>query len=137
MILLIDNYDSFVYNLARYFGELGCDTHVARNDVVSVADVFALQPDAVVLSPGPCTPDEAGICIELVRQLDARVPVLGVCLGHQAIAAACGGHTLTRTEHFSQMLAREPASIRPNCPARSWVFWLRPVESQNTVWPLF
>jgi anthranilate synthase/aminodeoxychorismate synthase-like glutamine amidotransferase len=94
MILLIDNYDSFVYNLARYFGELDCDTHVVRNDAVSVADVAALRPDAVVLSPGPCTPYEAGICIELVRKLDAAVPLLGVCLGHQAIAAALGGRVV-------------------------------------------
>ena len=89
-VLVIDSYDSFVYNLARYFGELGCETDVVRNDAFSVADVAALQPDAVVLSPGPCTPDEAGICVELVRQLDARVPVLGVCLGHQSIGQALG-----------------------------------------------
>jgi len=94
MILLIDNYDSFVYNLARYFGELGCETHVVRNDAFSVEDVAGLRPDAVVLSPGPCTPHEAGICIELVRRLDETMPLLGVCLGHQAIAAAFGGRVV-------------------------------------------
>lgn len=93
-ILLIDNYDSFVYNLARYFEELGCATQVVRNDAVTVPAIRALAPAAVVLSPGPCTPREAGVCIDVVRQLGAQVPMLGVCLGHQAIAAALGGDVL-------------------------------------------
>jgi len=90
MILLIDNYDSFVHNLARYLVELGCEVDVVRNDAVTVADVEALEVEAIVLSPGPCTPEEAGISVELVRRLGERLPILGVCLGHQAIAAAWG-----------------------------------------------
>ncbi|MEX2287909.1 MAG: aminodeoxychorismate/anthranilate synthase component II [Planctomycetaceae bacterium] len=90
MILLIDNYDSFVYNLARYLEEMGCRTRVVRNDRVSVADVRALSPQAIVISPGPCTPQEAGISVALVRELGGEFPILGVCLGHQAIGAAFG-----------------------------------------------
>ena len=90
MILLIDNYDSFVYNLSRYFRELGQQTFVVRNDDLSIAEVRSLRPDAVVLSPGPCTPSEAGVCVEVVRQLSGEVAILGVCLGHQAIGAAFG-----------------------------------------------
>lgn len=90
MILLIDNYDSFVYNLARYLQRLGADTQVVRNDALTVADIKQLQPQAIVVSPGPCTPNEAGISLELIEQL-TEIPMLGVCLGHQAIAAACGG----------------------------------------------
>ena len=91
MILLIDNYDSFVFNLARYLERLGHETHVARNDAIDVAGVRRLAPEAVVLSPGPCTPNEAGCCLEIVRRLWRDYPMLGVCLGHQAIAAAFGG----------------------------------------------
>ena len=91
MILLIDNYDSFVYNLARYLTEMGQETCVLRNDRVSVAEVLAMEPEAIVLSPGPCTPKEAGISVDLVRSLPAVWPLLGVCLGHQAIASSFGG----------------------------------------------
>ncbi|MBA3314362.1 MAG: aminodeoxychorismate/anthranilate synthase component II [Planctomycetota bacterium] len=91
MILLIDNYDSFVHNLARYFRELGRETIVLRNDAISVADISADAYEAVVLSPGPCTPDEAGVCVPLLQSLPADLPVLGVCLGQQAIATAFGG----------------------------------------------
>ncbi len=90
MILLIDNYDSFVYNLARYFIRLGHTTQVVRNDQIDVDSAHRLEPGAIVLSPGPCRPEQAGCCIELVRQLGAKVPILGVCLGHQAIAVAYG-----------------------------------------------
>ena len=91
MLLLIDNYDSFVYNLARYLVELGCETKVVRNDAMNIATLRLLKPKAIVISPGPCTPNEAGLSIELIRQLSDSIPIRGVCLGHQAIAAAFGG----------------------------------------------
>jgi anthranilate synthase/aminodeoxychorismate synthase-like glutamine amidotransferase len=94
MILLIDNYDSFVHNLARYFRRLGQTTQVVRNDQITAAQALALKPEAIVLSPGPCTPAEAGCSLALVRQAAGRVPLLGVCLGHQAIAAAFGGRVV-------------------------------------------
>ena len=89
MILLIDNFDSFVYNLARYLEELGHDCEVVRNDAITPGEIRERSPDALVLSPGPCAPEGAGVCIEAVRQLGSEIPILGVCLGHQAIAAAC------------------------------------------------
>jgi anthranilate synthase/aminodeoxychorismate synthase-like glutamine amidotransferase len=98
MILLIDNYDSFVYNLARYLAELGCATAVLRNDAATVAEVGLMAPEAIVISPGPCTPNEAGISLELIRQLGPRIPILGVCLGHQALAAAVGGNVIRAPE---------------------------------------
>src|ERR1700730_33251 len=98
MILLVDNYDSFVYNLARYLAELGCATEVVRNDAVTVADVARMAPEAIVISPGPCTPNEAGISTELIRELGPRIPILGVCLGQQALAAALGGNVIRAPE---------------------------------------
>ncbi len=91
MLLMIDNYDSFTYNLVHYFAELGQEVKVVRNDAMSVAEVGALKPDYIVLSPGPCTPNEAGICLPVLEQLAAKVPVFGVCLGHQSIGQAFGG----------------------------------------------
>ncbi len=91
MLLLIDNYDSFTYNLFHYLGELGAEVVVKRNDELSAKDALTMGADAVVLSPGPCTPREAGICIDLIRQANGNVPILGVCLGHQAIGEAYGG----------------------------------------------
>ena len=91
MILLIDNYDSFVHNLARYVRELGGDAVVCRNDALAVSDIRALAPTHIILSPGPCSPAEAGISVEIVRQLGPTTPILGVCLGHQCIGAAYGG----------------------------------------------
>jgi anthranilate synthase/aminodeoxychorismate synthase-like glutamine amidotransferase len=91
MILLIDNYDSFVYNLARYVREMGCPTRVLRNDALSLDEVRELAPRAIVVSPGPCTPAQAGISVELVRAFADQIPILGVCLGHQAIGEALGG----------------------------------------------
>jgi len=91
MLLLIDNYDSFTYNLVQYLGELGADVHVYRNDAVTLDQVAAWEPERIVISPGPCTPNEAGISVELVRRFAGKVPILGVCLGHQAIGQAFGG----------------------------------------------
>jgi len=91
MLLMIDNYDSFTFNLVQYFGELGAEVKVVRNDELGVAELEALAPSHVVLSPGPCTPNEAGITLEAIGRLAGRVPILGVCLGHQAIGQAFGG----------------------------------------------
>jgi len=90
MLLLIDNYDSFTYNLMQYLGELGAEVYVVRNDALSVAEALALRPEYIVISPGPCTPNEAGISVALIRAAAGQVPVLGVCLGHQAIGQAFG-----------------------------------------------
>jgi anthranilate synthase component 2 len=94
MLLMIDNYDSFTYNLVQYFGELGEDVRVVRNDEIDLAGIEALRPDRLVLSPGPCSPAEAGICVEAIRHFQGRLPILGVCLGHQAIGAALGGRII-------------------------------------------
>lgn len=94
MILLIDNYDSFTYNLAQYLGELGAELDIRRNDQVTVDEVERLAPQAIVISPGPCTPDKAGISLETVSRLGARIPILGVCLGHQSIGQAFGGRVV-------------------------------------------
>jgi anthranilate synthase/aminodeoxychorismate synthase-like glutamine amidotransferase len=91
VILLLDNYDSFTYNLAQYLGELGCEVEVHRNDKISVEDIARKKPERIVISPGPCTPQDAGISVELIEQLAGKFPILGVCLGHQAIGAAFGG----------------------------------------------
>ncbi|MBI3838770.1 MAG: aminodeoxychorismate/anthranilate synthase component II [Planctomycetia bacterium] len=98
MILLIDNYDSFVFNLARYFERLGHPTRVVRNDAIEVAEIESLAPAAVVLSPGPCTPNEAGVSLSIVRRLATRLPILGICLGHQTIGAAFGGRVVRGSE---------------------------------------
>jgi anthranilate synthase component 2 len=97
MIVLIDNYDSFTFNLFHYLGGLGAEVVVYRNDKISVADVMAAEPGAIVLSPGPCTPNEAGICLDLVAKASASIPILGVCLGHQAIGQAFGGKVVRAT----------------------------------------
>ena len=94
MVFVLDNYDSFTYNLVQYLGELGAQVEVRRNDEVTVGEIEAMHPERIVLSPGPCTPQEAGISIELIRHFAGKVPVLGVCLGHQAIGAAFGGQVV-------------------------------------------
>jgi anthranilate synthase/aminodeoxychorismate synthase-like glutamine amidotransferase len=91
MLLILDNYDSFTYNLVQYFGELGAEMRVFRNDALTVDDVSALKPERICISPGPCTPNEAGISLELIRELGATTPILGVCLGHQSIGQVYGG----------------------------------------------
>nr|WP_070959682.1 aminodeoxychorismate/anthranilate synthase component II [Hyphomonas sp. Mor2] len=97
-ILVVDNYDSFTWNLVHYLEEIGARTQVVRNDELSSEDALALKPDGIVLSPGPCTPNEAGICVELVQKAPANLPILGVCLGHQSIGAAEGGAIITAQE---------------------------------------
>src|SRR5258706_12780521 len=94
MLLMIDNYDSFTYNLVQYFGELGEDVEVYRNDALGVADVARLNPGRIVISPGPCTPNEAGISVPLIKEFAGRIPILGVCLGHQSIGQAFGGRII-------------------------------------------
>lgn len=94
MILVVDNYDSFTYNLVHYLAELGARTHVVRNDDLTVEEAWALQPEAVLLSPGPCAPDQAGICLSLIETAAETMPILGVCLGHQSIGQAFGGEVV-------------------------------------------
>lgn len=93
-LVMIDNYDSFTYNLVQYFAELGADVHVVRNDQVSVDEVVAMQPDRLVISPGPCTPTQAGISVELIKRMAGQLPILGVCLGHQSIGEVFGGNVV-------------------------------------------
>jgi anthranilate synthase component 2 len=106
LLLLIDNYDSFTYNLFHYLGELGADVHVKRNDEISVAEALGMKADAIVLSPGPCTPNEAGICLDLIREAKGRVPILGVCLGHQSIGQVYGGKIVRANEPMHGKLSR-------------------------------
>lgn len=91
MLLMIDNYDSFTYNLVQYLGELGADVHVYRNDRITLDEIERLRPERIVISPGPCTPNEAGVSVETIRKFAGKVPILGVCLGHQSIGQAFGG----------------------------------------------
>jgi anthranilate synthase component II len=98
MLLMIDNYDSFTYNLVQYFGELGEDVHVIRNDAATLDELRALSPRAIVVSPGPCTPNEAGVSLDVIGKLGGDVPILGVCLGHQAIGQAFGGKVVRARE---------------------------------------
>jgi para-aminobenzoate synthetase component 2 len=100
VILLLDNYDSFTYNLAQYLGELGCTLEVHRNDRISVDEIARRKPERIVISPGPCTPQEAGISVELIQKLAGKYPILGVCLGHQAIGAAFGGKIVRAPKLF-------------------------------------
>lgn len=114
MILLVDNYDSFSYNLFQLIGSLDPDIKVIRNDEMSIAEIKEMAPRAIILSPGPGRPEEAGICIQIVKELGGEIPVLGVCLGHQAICSACGGTVSYAKElmHGKQSLAR----LDENCP---------------------
>lgn len=108
MVLLLDNYDSFVYNLYQFLAELGSEVEVYRNDKLTTAEIEKMNPEHIVLSPGPCTPNEAGICLEVVRKFAGRVPILGVCLGHQAIGQAFGGRVIRtgRPVHGKTSLVR-------------------------------
>ena len=98
MLLMIDNYDSFTYNLVQYFGELGADVQVHRNDKITIAEIAALNPDKIVISPGPCTPNEAGISLDVIQHFAGKKPMLGVCLGHQSIGQAFGGEIVHANE---------------------------------------
>jgi anthranilate synthase component 2 len=106
VILLIDNYDSFTYNLFHYLGELGAEVKVVRNDEITADQALALKPDGIVLSPGPCTPNEAGICLDVIKQAGGRMPILGVCLGHQAIGQVYGGAIVRAPEPMHGKLSR-------------------------------
>jgi anthranilate synthase component 2 len=105
-LLLIDNYDSFTYNLFHYLGELGADVKVVRNDELSAAEALGLKPDGIVLSPGPCTPNEAGICLDVIKLADGTMPILGVCLGHQAIGQVYGGSIVRAPEPMHGKVSR-------------------------------
>ena len=98
MLILIDNYDSFTYNLVHYLGELGAESVVIRNDKISAEEVIAKKPQAIVLSPGPCTPNEAGVCLDLIKKAGPKIPLLGVCLGHQSIGQSYGGKVIRAPE---------------------------------------
>ncbi len=108
MLLMIDNYDSFTYNLVQYFGELGEDVAVHRNDEITLADIARLKPARIVVSPGPCTPNEAGVSVPLIREFAGKIPILGVCLGHQSIGQAFGG----RIVHARQLMHGKTSLIR-------------------------
>jgi len=109
-LVMIDNYDSFTYNLVQYFAELGADVHVVRNDQVSIDDVVAMQADKLVISPGPCTPTQAGISVELIKQMAGVVPILGVCLGHQSIGEVFGGKVV----HAKQIMHGKTSDMYHN-----------------------
>ena len=110
MLLMLDNYDSFTYNLVQYFGELGQDVHTPRNDQITLEDIEALQPDRICVSPGPCTPAEAGVSVEVIQHFSGKLPILGVCLGHQAIGAAFGGDIV----HAKQLMHGKTSPVHHN-----------------------
>lgn len=120
MLLVIDNYDSFTYNLVQYFGELGSEMKVIRNDELSVAEIKELAPERIVISPGPCTPNEAGVSLDIVREFAGKLPILGVCLGHQSIAQAFGGDVV-RAERLmhgkTSMIHHEGKSVFAGLPS--------------------
>jgi len=121
MLLMIDNYDSFTFNLVQYFGELGADVRVVRNDEIDVEGIGALAPDQIVLSPGPCSPAQAGVCVPAIEAVAGRVPILGVCLGHQAIGAALGGKVVrarTLMHGKTSVVANDGRGVYAGLPER-------------------
>jgi anthranilate synthase component II len=121
MLLMIDNYDSFTYNLVQYFGELGQEVRVFRNDEITVQGITQLQPDLLVLSPGPCSPAEAGICVEAIQHFTGKLPILGVCLGHQAMGAALGGKVVRAQVQMhgkASVISNDGKGVYEGLPAR-------------------
>ena len=121
MLLMIDNYDSFTFNLVQYFGELGEEVRVFRNDEITLEGIAALQPDQLVLSPGPCSPAEAGICVPAIRHFMGRLPILGVCLGHQSIGAALGGRIVrakTQMHGKTSVISHDGRGVFQGLPER-------------------
>jgi anthranilate synthase component II len=121
MLLMIDNYDSFTFNLVQYFGELGAEVQVVRNDEIDVAGIAALKPERLVFSPGPCSPAEAGICVQAIRHFTGKLPILGVCLGHQAIGAALGGRIVrakTQMHGKASTLSTDGRGVYAGLPAQ-------------------
>ena len=108
-LFMLDNYDSFTYNIVQYFGELGAEVIVARNDEINIEEIEAMDPDLICVSPGPCTPAEAGISIEVIKHFAGKIPILGVCLGHQSIGAAFGGHVI----RAKQLMHGKTSTITP------------------------
>lgn len=122
MLLIVDNYDSFTFNLVHYFQELGATTRVIRNDAMSAAEALSLDPAGIVLSPGPCDPDRAGICLDLIGEAPASLPILGVCLGHQAIGQAFGGEVVSAMEIMhgkTSAIEHDGTACSPASPIRS------------------
>jgi anthranilate synthase component 2 len=121
MLLMIDNYDSFTFNLVQYFGELGEDVRVFRNDEITLAGIAELRPDRLVLSPGPCSPAEAGICIDAIREFTGKLPILGVCLGHQSIGAALGGKVVRARQQMhgkTSVISTDERGVYAGLPER-------------------
>ena len=119
MILMIDNYDSFTYNLVQYLGELGADLRVVRNDKITLAEIAALAPEKIVISPGPCTPKEAGVSVPLIKKFAGKIPILGVCLGHQSIGEAFGGSIIRAKKLMhgkTSMIEHDGAGVFANLP---------------------
>ena len=110
MLLMIDNYDSFTYNLVQYFGELGADVQVHRNDQITIEEIEALAPERLVISPGPCTPNEAGVSVEAIRHFSGKLPILGVCLGHQSIGQVFGGKVV----HAKEIMHGKTSMVKHN-----------------------
>jgi anthranilate synthase/aminodeoxychorismate synthase-like glutamine amidotransferase len=126
MVLMIDNYDSFTYNLVQYLGYLGAEVKVVRNDHITIDEIERLEPERIMISPGPCTPNEAGVSLALIGRFSGRIPILGVCLGHQAIGQAFGGRIVR------PIVSRSPPGPRPQAVSamRSWVSATRNTRSR-------
>ena len=120
MILMIDNFDSFTYNLVQYLGEMGCDLEVRRNDEISIEEIREMAPEKIIISPGPCSPAEAGVSVEVIREFGGQLPILGVCLGHQAIGAALGGR-IVRAQSLmhgkTSPISHDGAGVFQNLPS--------------------